>query len=115
MLYTFDKDIQQSLKSIQGSNISSSTLQTVQSSLSNMILSGKYISSVVLIDAYGSHYKSYKVGPIAVDTQKLQKTHNGSKQMEKANGDGFLYIKVKRLFSIQADRSKLYYICSRSG
>lgn len=84
----FDKDIQQSLKSIQGSNISSSTLQTVQSSLSNMILSGKYISSVVLIDAYGSHYKSYKVGPIAVDTQNYKNTQ-WFKQMEKANGDGF--------------------------
>jgi two-component system sensor histidine kinase YesM len=95
MIY-FDKDIQQSLKSIEGSNISSSTLQTVQSSLSNMILSGEYISSVILIDSYDSHYKSYKVGPIAVNTEDYKNTR-WFKQMQEANGDGFFVHKSENI------------------
>ena len=87
MIY-FDKDIQQSLKSLEGNTISSSTLQTVQNSLSNMILSGDYISSVILIDSYNNHYKSYKVGPIAVNTEKYRTT-NWFAQMQEADGDGF--------------------------
>ena len=75
-----------------------------------MILSGEYISSVILIDSYDSHYKSYKVGPIAVNTEDYKKTR-WFKQMQEANGDGFFVHRSENIVQYTSrPKRELYYL-----
>ncbi|WP_341877787.1 sensor histidine kinase [Defluviitalea saccharophila] len=107
MIY-FDKDIQQALASVNHQSIAPSTLLTIQNSLLNMILSGKYISSVILIDSYDNYYKSYKVGPIAVHTKSFRNTE-WYHQMLKSKGDGFFIHKSENIIQYPS-RPTLNYI-----
>jgi two-component system sensor histidine kinase YesM len=107
MIY-FDKDIQQALDSVDNKSITPSTLLTIQNSLLNMILSGQYISSVILIDSYDSYYKSYKVGPIAVHNKSFRNT-DWYKQMLESRGDGFFIHKSENIIQYPS-RPQLNYI-----
>lgn len=107
MIY-FDNDIQHILSSIKEQNISAFNLLTIQNSLSNMILSGKYISSVVVIDSYDSCYKSYKVGPIKVNNKSFRDT-NWYKEMLQSGGDGFFIHKSEEVI-MYPSRPKCNYI-----
>jgi two-component system sensor histidine kinase YesM len=97
MIY-FDSDIQHKLSSVQEKDINAATLRTIQNSLSNMILSGEYIFSVVVIDAYDSCYKSYKVGPILLDNRSYRDT-DWYQQMQDSGGDGFFIHKSEDIIS----------------
>lgn len=107
MIY-FDSDIQQTLSSIKGKDISASTLLTIQNTLSNMILSGQYISSVVVIDSYNSCYKSYKAGPIIIDNKSYKNTR-WYHQMQNSGGEGFFIHKSENIIDYPS-RPKLNYI-----
>jgi two-component system sensor histidine kinase YesM len=51
-----------------------------------MLLSGDYISSVFIFDIYSNYYYSYKVGPIAVEKDKVYST-NWFKELKQNNGE----------------------------
>lgn len=73
-LIYFDENIQSSLKKIKSNFILPEVQMSIQKSLINMLLSGEYISSVFIFERYFDNYSSYKVGSIAVDKNKIQKT-----------------------------------------
>ena len=74
-LIYFDRSVQNSLKNIDSASIDPHIHQTIQRSLVNMLLSGDYISSVFIFDIYNNYYYSYKIGPIAVDKDKVHQTN----------------------------------------
>jgi two-component system, sensor histidine kinase YesM len=110
MIY-FDSDIQRKLSSIQEKDINAATLLTIQNSLSNMILSGEYIFSVIVIDAYDSCYKSYKVGPIIINNRSYRDT-DWYRQMQDSGGDGFFIHKSEDIISYPSrpDANYITYI-----
>ncbi len=110
MIY-FDSDIQRKLSSIQEKDINAATLLTIQNSLSNMILSGEYIFSVVVIDAYDSCYKSYKVGPIIINNRSYRDT-DWYQQLLDSGGDGFFIHKSEDIISYPSrpDANYITYI-----
>jgi len=107
MIY-FDNDVQQALSSLNNKSITPSTLSTIQNSLMNMILSGQYISSVILIDSYDNYYKSYKIGPISIYNKDYRST-NWYNQMSKSKGDGFFIHKSENIIQYPS-RPYLNYI-----
>ncbi|BBF45019.1 two-component sensor histidine kinase [Lachnospiraceae bacterium KM106-2] len=110
-LIYFDKDIQTSLSKLQKNEMDASVLHNIQKSLSNMILSGKYISSVFIFDQYNNYYRSYKVGPIHVDKDQLKQTA-WYQRMIQANGDGFFIHKCESVlkFPTRPKRNYISYV-----
>ncbi len=70
LLY-FDKNVQEALRHVDTASIDPSIQKTIKQSLVNMILSGEYISSVMIIDSYHNTYSSYKKSPKTVSVDKV--------------------------------------------
>lgn len=106
-LIYFDKDIQASLSKLRENEVDPSVLHNIQKSLSNMILSGKYISSVFIIDQYNNYYRSYKVGPVQVKKEEIKQT-NWYRRMLQAKGDGFFIHKSENIINFPTRPKKNY-------
>lgn len=95
-LIYFDRNVQNSLKNIDSTSIDPHIHQTIQSSLVNMLLSGDYISSVFIFDIYSNYYYSYKVGPIAVEKDKVYST-NWFQELKQNNGEPMFISKSEEI------------------
>lgn len=73
LLY-FDKNVQDALRHVDTASIDPSIQKTIKQSLVNMILSGEYISSVMIIDSYHNTYSSYKKSPKTVSVEKIEES-----------------------------------------
>jgi two-component system sensor histidine kinase YesM len=80
-----DTNVQKALARIKFYSIDATISQPIQKSLTSMLLSGDYISSVFIFDNYGNYYSTYKNGPIYVNKERLNKT-NWFNDVKKANG-----------------------------
>lgn len=85
-LIFFDNAVQNVLKNNNADKIQPKDLLIVQNTISNMLLSAEYIFSVVLINSRGNYYKSYKVGPIAVRPEMLEKSEWYAQLRKSGNG-----------------------------
>ncbi len=95
-LIYFDRNVQNSLKNIDSANIDPHIHQTIQRSLVNMLLSGDYISSVFIFDTYNNYYCSYKMGPIAVDKDKVYRT-DWFQKLKQNNGEPMFISKSEEI------------------
>lgn len=103
----FDKQVQDSLKNVDSRNINPVIQQTIQKSLVNMMLSGSYMSSVFIFDKYNNYYYSYKVGPILVNKDRIDKTDWYRKLMT-SGGDEIFIHKSEDVLSFPARTGKNY-------
>lgn len=110
-LIYFDSDIQESLKKIDSVDINSNIQQRIQQSLSNIILSGDYISSTFIFDKYFNNYSAYKVGPILVNKEKI-KSSIWYERMKRSGGNGFFIHKSEEVLSFptRIDKNYISYI-----
>lgn len=106
-LIYFDENMQDSLKNINSNEIDLKIQRRITKSLANMLLSGDYISSVFIFDKYSNYYNSNKVGPIVVNTDRIQdaKWHQ---MLEDANGNGFFIHKSEDVLSFPTRSEKNY-------
>jgi two-component system sensor histidine kinase YesM len=81
----YDSNVQKALSRIKFYSIDATISQPIQKSLTSMLLSGDYISSVFIFDNYGNYYSTYKNGPIYVNKGQINKT-NWFNNIKKANG-----------------------------
>lgn len=87
LLY-FDKNVQEALRHVDTASIDPSIQKTIKQSLVNMILSGEYISSVMIIDSYHNTYSSYKKSPKTVSVDQIQDS-NWYQTIGEHRGNGF--------------------------
>lgn len=70
-LIYFDRNVQEALRNVDNRAIDPSIQRTIKQSLVNMILSGEYISSVLIMDSYHNVYSSYKKTPKAYTEKRF--------------------------------------------
>lgn len=110
-LIYFDDHVQNALNSVESVDINPVIQRNIQKSLTNMILSGDYISGVFIFDKYMNAYSSYKVGPIFAHRDMIEET-KWYQQMKQANGNGFFVHRSEDVlqFPTTPDRNYISYI-----
>jgi two-component system sensor histidine kinase YesM len=88
-LIFFDPNMQQSLNAIDTKEINFKKQASITKSITNMLLSEEYISSVYLFDRSNNYYQSYRSGDYSVSIKNLTKAPWYT-QVEELKGEGMI-------------------------
>lgn len=108
LLY-FDKNVQEALRHVDTASIDPSIQKTIKQSLVNMILSGEYISSVMIIDSYHNTYSSYKMSPKTVSVDQIQKS-KWYQTIGEHRGNGFFMKGSEGVIEFYGDTPYITYV-----
>ena len=108
-LIYFDKNVQEVLRHVDNASIDPSIQKTIKQSLVNMILSGEYISSVMIIDSYHNSYSSYKMAPKTVSMDKLLEAEWYQKIADH-RGNGFFMKGSEGVIEFYGDTPYITYV-----
>jgi two-component system sensor histidine kinase YesM len=108
LLY-FDKNVQEALRHVDTASIDPSIQKTIKQSLVNMILSGEYISSVMIIDSYHNTYSSYKMSPKTVSVDKIQES-KWYQTIGEHRGNGFFMKGSEGVIEFYGDTPYITYV-----
>ncbi len=105
----FDKNVQEALRNVDNAAIDPSIQKTIKQSLVNMILSGEYISSVLIIDSYHNIYSSYKKAPKNIYADKVLEA-KWYQQLDEHRGNGFFIKGSEGVIEFHGDTPYITYI-----
>lgn len=108
LLY-FDKNVQEALRHVDTASIDPSIQKTIKQSLVNMILSGEYISSVMIIDSYHNTYSSYKKSPKTVSVDQIQES-KWYQTIGEHRGNGFFMKGSEGVIEFYGDTPYITYV-----
>ena len=108
LLY-FDKNVQEALRHVDTASIDPSIQKTIKQSLVNMILSGEYISSVMIIDSYHNTYSSYKKSPKTVSVDKVPES-TWYQTIGEHRGNGFFMKGSEGVIEFYGDTPYITYV-----
>ncbi len=108
-LIYFDKNVQEALRNVDNRAIDPSIQRTIKLSLVNMILSGEYISSVLIMDSYHNVYSSYKKTPKSIHGEKALESQ-WYKNLGGYNGNGFFMKGSEGVIEFYGDTPYITYI-----
>lgn len=108
-LIYFDKNVQESLRNVKNASIDPSIQRTIKQSLVNMILSGEYISSVMIIDSYHNIYSSYKKTPKGIYADKALESE-WYRHLGEHRGNGFFMKGSEGVIEFYGDTPYITYI-----
>lgn len=108
LLY-FDKNVQEALRHVDTASIDPSIQKTIKQSLVNMILSGEYISSVMIIDSYHNTYSSYKKSPKTVSVDQIQDS-KWYQTIGEHRGNGFFMKGSEGVIEFYGDTPYITYV-----
>jgi two-component system sensor histidine kinase YesM len=108
LLY-FDKNVQEALRHVDAASIDPSIQKTIKQSLVNMILSGEYISSVMIIDSYHNTYSSYKKSPKTVSVDQIQES-KWYQTIGEHRGNGFFMKGSEGVIEFYGDTPYITYV-----
>lgn len=108
LLY-FDKNVQEALRHVDTASIDPSIQKTIKQSLVNMILSGEYISSVMIIDSYHNTYSSYKKSPKTVSVDKVSES-TWYQTIGEHRGNGFFMKGSEGVIEFYGDTPYITYV-----
>lgn len=108
LLY-FDKNVQEALRHVDTASIDPSIQKTIKQSLVNMILSGEYISSVMIIDSYHNTYSSYKMSPKTVSVDQIQES-KWYQTIGEHRGNGFFMKGSEGVIEFYGDTPYITYV-----
>ncbi|MFT4005444.1 MAG: hypothetical protein QM683_07310 [Lacrimispora sp.] len=108
-LIYFDKNVQESLRNVNNVAIDPSIQRTIKQSLVNMILSGEYISSVMIIDSYHNIYSSYKKTPKGIYADKALESE-WYRHLGEHRGNGFFMKGSEGVIEFYGDTPYITYI-----
>ncbi len=108
LLY-FDKNVQEALRHVDTASIDPSIQKTIKQSLVNMILSGEYISSVMIIDSYHNTYSSYKKSPKTVSVDQIQES-KWFQTIGEHRGNGFFMKGSEGVIEFYGDTPYITYV-----
>ncbi|MEY8355536.1 sensor histidine kinase [Lachnospiraceae bacterium 54-53] len=108
-LIYFDKNVQEALRNVNNAAIDPSIQRTIKQSLVNMILSGEYISSVMIMDSYDNIYSSYKKTPKGIYADKALEAQ-WYQHLGEHRGNGFFMKGSEGVIEFYGDTPYITYI-----
>ncbi|MSS08832.1 sensor histidine kinase [Clostridium sp. WB02_MRS01] len=108
-LIYFDRNVQEALRNVDNRAIDPSIQRTIKQSLVNMILSGEYISSVLIMDSYHNVYSSYKKTPKGIYGEKILESE-WYRHLSEHRGNGFFMKGSEGVIEFYGDTPYITYI-----